>query len=480
MGAPPVAVVRVENGINVGIQVIAPLFPGVVKWCLGLVPFSHCATLIRLVAACQQTRDAEMKLSRYSLLVTKVIAGALFSGLAHAGYFQWEAVTAPTASGATCGNGTPYRFFVNRTPLTSKTVIMFEGGGACWDGAACKGGSVLAAVNPDGVPSNYMTDFKRQAKLGLVTPFTARIHPLQAVKTQTWNIVYVPYCTGDVQTGNRTVVYNPADPAKAFAFEHKGLPNMKYVASWMSSNMGAPEQLLVTGFSAGGVASSVHYPTFREALRPRKSALLSDGGPLMVALRNGDPAQYPSVLLHNKIREAWGLDDANGMITQIVAKYPGLIDPNNLATLQGNLGKLFPNDRFGYSLFQEDGIFSAFSYQKFFPEIANAPTEQQRLKLLNQKWRQDLKPWLTALTTYPNVGYYIPNWRKFKQAHCATILTFGGSSIAERGYQSIGSFVDNLLDGTGPVLRAQEFNPPPWRIYPSDVAADLLADLLPV
>lgn len=421
-----------------------------------------------------------MRASSVSRLAAQAIAGTLISGLAHAGYFQWDTITAPAGGAATCGNGTPYRFFVNRTPFTSKTVIMFEGGGACWDGVSCKGGSMLAAVNPDGVPSNYMSDFNRQAHLGLVTPFTARIDPLQAVKTQSWNIVYVPYCTGDVQTGNRTVVYNPEDPAKAYAFEHKGLPNMKYVANWMAVNMGSPAQLLITGFSAGGVASSAHYAMFREALRPKKSALLSDAGPLMIAPRDGDPANYPSVPLHSKIREAWGLDGPKGMVTEIVAKYPGVGDPNNLGTLQGNLGKLFPQDRLGYTLFQEDAIFSAFSYQKFFPEIANAPTDAERLKLLNQKWRQDLKPWLAALSTYPNVGYYIPNWRKFNHAHCATILTFGGSSIVERGYESVGVFLDNLLDGSGPVLRAEELHPPAKRVYLSDIIADGLADLIPL
>ncbi|MBI2733657.1 MAG: hypothetical protein HYX44_10260 [Aquabacterium sp.] len=78
------------------------------------------------------------------------------------------------------------------------------------------------------------------------------------------------------------------------------------------------------------------------------------------------------------------------------------------------------------------------------------------------------------------MGYYIPNWRKFNKAHCATVLTFGGSSIAERGYQSLSVFLDNLLDGTGPVLRAEELNPPAQRVYLSDVIADGLADLIPL
>ena len=31
---------------------------------------------------------------------------------------KWEAIEAPAASGASCGNGSPYRFFVNRTTTT--------------------------------------------------------------------------------------------------------------------------------------------------------------------------------------------------------------------------------------------------------------------------------------------------------------------------------------------------------------------------
>ncbi len=44
---------------------------------------------------------------------------------AQAAYLKWEMVELPASSGASCGNGTPYRFFVNRTPFTSKTVVMF-------------------------------------------------------------------------------------------------------------------------------------------------------------------------------------------------------------------------------------------------------------------------------------------------------------------------------------------------------------------
>ncbi|MEK8086207.1 pectin acetylesterase-family hydrolase [Aquabacterium sp. A3] len=407
-------------------------------------------------------------------------ASLAFSLAAHAGYFQWEMVELPASSGASCGNGTPYRFFVNRTPFTSKAVVMFEGGGACWDQAACKGGTLLDAVNPDGIPTNYMSDFNRQAKLGLVTPFTARLHPLQSVQTQSWNIVYLTYCTGDVHTGNKIAVYDNVDPAQPLSYYHRGAVNAQAVAKWMANNLPKqPAHLLLTGFSAGGVGSTALYADFRETIKPRKMALLADSGPLFDVPRNATPEQAPSVLLHNKIRGVWGLDGPNGLVTKLIGKYPNAGTADNLGSITAGIGKIFPNDRIGYANFQEDTNFSAFSYQKFYPEIANAPDEATRLSLLNQKWRQEITPWIAQMNTQPNVGYYIPNKRELNGSHCLTIVTFGGTSILDKGLLSVGTFVDNLLDGKGTPIRAFEDNPTSQRILLRDWFADvILGDLV--
>ncbi|WP_286743020.1 pectin acetylesterase-family hydrolase [Aquabacterium sp. UBA2148] len=420
-----------------------------------------------------------MSLRSVLKVAVQATAASLVCAAAHAGYLQWETVELPASSGATCGNGTPYRFFVNRTPFTSKTVVMFEGGGACWDQGACKGGTLLDAVNPDGIPTNYMTDWNRQAHLGLVTPFTMRLHPLQSVQTQSWNIVYLTYCTGDVHTGNKVAVYDNVDPANPMAYHHRGMVNAKAVAAWMAKNLKQPEKLFLTGFSAGGVGSAALYPAFREALKPKQMSLLADSGPLFNVPRDATPEQAPSVLLHNKIRTVWGLDGVNGLVTELITKYPGAGSADNLGSITAGLGKIFPNDRIGYANFQEDTNFSAFSYQKFYPEIANAPDNETRLKLLNQKWRQEITPWVAQMETQPNIGYYIPNKRELNGSHCLTIVTFGGTSIVETGLKDVGRFVDNLIDGKGTPIRAFEKNPTSQRVLISDWFADLIAPLLP-
>ncbi len=413
-----------------------------------------------------------------TLAMLKGAALSLITSVAaQAAYLKWEMVELPASSGASCGNGTPYRFFVNRSPLTTKTVVMYEGGGACWEKGSCenKAGTLLAAVNPDGIPANYLQDWNRQAHLGLVTPFTARIDPIASVQTQSWNIVYLTYCTGDVHTGNKVTTYS--DETGSIAWYHRGGVNAKAVTAWMAANMPKPEVLLLTGFSAGGTGSTANFPQMRTTLGAKNAALLADSGPLFWAPRSSSPEESPSLPLHNKIREVWGLDGPNGIVTDLIAKYPSAGDVNNLGSLAGGLNKIFPNDRLGYALFQEDGVYSAFSYEKFFSDISQAATPEDRLANLNRRWRQDIGNLVSHLPSSPNLGYYVPNYRQINMSHCLTIVTFGDTGIKEQNLQDVGTFVDNLLDFSGkkPVIRALEINRKP---EPATTVSDLVAQLI--
>ncbi len=407
-----------------------------------------------------------------------LLAGISAAGATHAAYFTWEAIELPASTGASCSDGSPYRFFVNRTPFTTKTVIMVEGGGACWEQQGCKGGTKLSAVNPNGVAANYMSDINAQAKFGLVTPFTMRLDPLQSVQTQSWNIVYVTYCTGDVHTGNKVGFYNNVDPANPMTFYHRGDVNSQAIANWMAKNMPKPAQLLVTGFSAGGVGSLAQYDTFRSTLKPARSSLLSDSGPLFQAPQGSTPEQSPSLPLHNTIREKWGLDQPTGLVTRLVTKYPGIGDPKNLGSMGSAVAKIYPNDRLGFALFQQDDDFSSFSYEKFYTDISGAATDEIRKANTNARWRQDIGPWIDSLKPYANVGYYVPYARNMNESHCLTIVTFGGTGIQEANHKDVGAFVDNLLASSGPLIRAYQTVQQIQLVTLSDYFAELLSNFL--
>ena len=76
-------------------------------------------------------------------------------GFSPGAYSQWQTIKLAPQTGAVCGNGSQYKFFVNRVPHTRNTIIYMEGGGACWDYASCTGRSgVAGARSPLGMPGD--------------------------------------------------------------------------------------------------------------------------------------------------------------------------------------------------------------------------------------------------------------------------------------------------------------------------------------
>lgn len=403
------------------------------------------------------------------LRCASALALVLLPTMGHAGFFKWEMVELPAESGASCGNGTPYRFFVNRTPLNRHLAVTFEGGGACWDQNACEGKGPYSASNPDGIPPDYMKSLSTMAAGGLVTPFTSRLDPFQKVRTQDWTLVYLPYCTGDIHAGSAVVVYDDATPSQPRIQHHQGQANIKGASQWLRNHLGRPDDLLMGGFSAGGVGSTVNYATMRDTLAPRgRSSLLADSGPLFSAPAGSNRQESPSLPLHQRIRAAWGLDTAQGMITRLAQRLPAM-DSSNIGTLATGLARAYPQDRFGYMAFQTDGVFSGFSYLDFHPEVAEQTDRELQKQMLNALWRTDLARWLPILAAEHNVDYHVPFFRDFNEAHCLTIVDFSGTGIEEAGLSDLSPFVNAVLDRTAQM-----------RNFETDNTSDLSQALSPI
>lgn len=395
------------------------------------------------------TRSRRLKMKR----LAAALALASAAPLALAGYFRWEMVELPPESGAACGNGSPYRFFVNRTPFSHDLAITYEGGGACWDQKACLGEGKLGAWNPNGIPPDYMSS--ANVAYGLVTPFTARNDPAQQVQTQSWNLVFLPYCTGDVHSGSKLVVYDDAYPDTPRVQYHRGQANISAAAAWLRAHLGQPGKLLLTGYSAGGVGSTVTYALMRNALVPTgDSTLLADSGPLVPAPRGSSSDDYPSLPLHETIRTAWGLDEPDGLVTRFGGLLVGF-DPDDFGSVNGALARTYPADRFGFMVFSRDTNFSAFSYEKFYPDISGAPNPRAWREAVFSRWWPDLARWSAELAGYDNVSFHQPYFRNVNDSHCLTIIDFSGTGIESAGVDSLASFVDAALD-RGAIMRNVE------------------------
>ena len=115
--------------------------------------------------------------------------------------------------GATCSDGSPYKFWVEFSETSDNVIVFFEGGGACWDYESCTAEAFAARPIRTGSTTIMPWPTQEFSGLGIDAKF---VYPLlndnPAVSPMAdWNKVFVPYCTGDVYSGQATTTYSDPD-----------------------------------------------------------------------------------------------------------------------------------------------------------------------------------------------------------------------------------------------------------------------------
>ena len=323
--------------------------------------------------------------------------------------YAWQRVEIP---GTVCSDGSQYKFFVHDNPASDDMVVLFEGGGACWDYESCSGQlGILGAANPNGIADDYIFQFKAR----YVSPIVNGADPglpfrsIDPIATNGWDMVYMPYCTGDVHVGNNVQTYtDPTGQNPPITFRHAGFTNTQAAMSYLAGQFQSIDKLLVTGFSAGGAATAAAYYEVRTTLDPNEGYMLNDSGPLFPA----PDASFNSRQLHDTITAAWDLDT-------VFATLPASFDPNDYGSTTALVAAEFPNDQLAYTGYSSDFNYSRFSYERFFPNQSQAD--------ILAKWREDQANLIDAMDDHPNFSFSIPWERQFNDSHCTTIITFIGS-----------------------------------------------------
>ncbi len=163
-----------------------------------------------------------------------------------------------------CSRDTPFRYFV-RGGDPKKIVIDFQGGGACWNELTCSiAGSIFNEAAPTAAEIKAAVDGNT---FGGIYRFDKAESPVAG-----WTFVHIPYCTGDIHWGDATVEYT-----KDVKIQHKGFVNSQAVLSWVYANYD-PEQILVTGCSAGAYGAIGHSAWIAQKYPNAKISVLADSG----------------------------------------------------------------------------------------------------------------------------------------------------------------------------------------------------------
>ncbi len=198
--------------------------------------------------------------------------------------------------GARCRDGSSTGIGVNINPASTKTVIFLEGGGACFNSATC-------GQNPSKFSG---ADFKSYVamggpagsgggKSGTAFGILARADTKNPVKD--WNMVYVPYCTGDIHGGaNETGTVSGVNGTQLFV----GRNNVKLALEQTKALVPATDKVFLTGASGGGFGALMAYDQVATFWGTVPVAMIDDSGPPM-----SDP--YLPSCLQSLVADLWGL-----------------------------------------------------------------------------------------------------------------------------------------------------------------------------
>jgi len=225
----------------------------------------------------------------------------------------------------TCSAGTPWVFFVKRGSV-NKTLMYYQGGGACWDYVSCRLPTHKTTAGPNDNPANATTGFADLSNPD--NPF------------RDWNAVFVPYCTGDVHWGDAVV--NHVLGKQSITIHHKGYVNAQVAEKWAREHFVNPDEVFVTGSSAGAYGAIVNSLPLQQNVWPSSHFdVLGDAG-------NGVITQD---FLENDLAK-WGIEQ------NLPDWIPGLNRPLtelNAADLWTESALFYPRNRFANYAAAYDG-----------------------------------------------------------------------------------------------------------------------------
>ena len=233
--------------------------------------------------------------------------------------------------GMACNGGAQSGVGVRRVEGAQRLVLYFKGGGACFNNLTCSftaplmlTGDDAMAANPDGV-----LDFSRDD------------NPLIDA-----NVVYVPYCTGDVHAGIRGEQMPPGvtDP-----WNFVGHDNVLAALDRVVPTFPDPQQLVVLGTSAGGMGALFNFPFIRAGWPQTQTVVIDDSGVIL-------PDAFLHPCLQTQLRQTWGFSellpaDCEGCTPE---------DGGGLSTMFEYLPDTYPDVRFALIASNQDQILRLF------------------------------------------------------------------------------------------------------------------------
>lgn len=167
-------------------------------------------------------------------------------------------------AGSICRDGSPTGIGV-RVKEKKKWMIYINGGGACFNDVTC-------SSNPSSFNEADMFDlYNTFSGVGIFNAEDER-NPVKD-----WSIVFIPYCTGDVHSGeNPNASVNGVAEPQQFVGHQNFIKIMEYIAPYLKYH--GVEEVLLFGMSAGGYGVYLNFLNVINNFPNVKITVINDSG----------------------------------------------------------------------------------------------------------------------------------------------------------------------------------------------------------
>lgn len=190
---------------------------------------------------------------------------------------------------AICANGSSTGLGVRMASQSKKLVVFFQGGGGCFDEGSCG----LKGVTKFDV-GNFACGWIEGTGGSGIFNLSELNNPFLD-----WNMVFLPYCSGDIYTGQAEDVEIDGVNGK---FDFLGRGRVEDAAAFLAANFSDMDTVLIAGSSAGGFGATINFPLLASAFPNSALSLIADSSPLF----RDDDAMSPC--MQQNWRDVWNMD----------------------------------------------------------------------------------------------------------------------------------------------------------------------------
>lgn len=275
-----------------------------------------------------------------------ITAIAFIASIANAQDCKDDEVCFFDVKGAECADGTATGFAITYRKDAKDLLILLDGGGACWSEGTCDKGTAkqLTAYGKYEGPYNSSSNPLNEGMGEISNP--------DSPFSKGFNMVRVPYCTGDVFVGNKVQKYG------ARTIRHVGYENLKLILAEVASRLPDMERVVFYGISAGGVGVTWNVHQVATTYPKADLFVLNDGG---TPFR----APYVDAKKMSDVYAAWGAEKNSP-----VASYS--TSDSYVKDLVEYHQTTFPTARFGYISSYNDLVMTGFAGLLKAPKLTSA------------------------------------------------------------------------------------------------------------